>query len=347
MKKNKILAAVISVVMVLSITTITVNAETINIDELYKNAYNATEQALKLKNQDSVNLARKEIKKLPVNLNWAIGEFSKKLDTIQHPILVNIITSIKIAEKTMSQESINIAKASIPAELTPVFKNSYSSAVDVIQQKIQANAVNLLKKAEREKTKYSVDKAFNAINDIKKATSPAIVNWTKDLETRVKAIKISNGIKEGTYKVGVDIASGEYIVISEGMAYLEVSYDSTGKSESIIFNENITPNSNSYITLKSGEYFKFTNGEIYPISEGPSIIPPDGLYKDGMYKVGQDIPAGEYKITLNSTMGYYEILKNSSHDVDSIIEENILQSDTYLTLKEGQYIKIIGLKIQK
>lgn len=188
MKRNRILLIVTGVIMALSITTNTVKAETISVDTLYKNAYNATEQALKTKSQASVNVARTEIKKLPKKLDWAIGEFSKKVDTVQHPILVNIVSSIEFAEIIMSQEYINIAKESIPAELNPAFKNSYSSAVDVIQQKLQTNALNLVKKAEQENTRDSIDKANYAIRDLKKATSKAILDWTKVLETRIKAI---------------------------------------------------------------------------------------------------------------------------------------------------------------
>ncbi|WP_322392465.1 hypothetical protein, partial [Clostridium perfringens] len=119
-----------------------------------------------------------------------IGEFSKKVDTIQHPILANIVSSIKIAEETMTQESINIAKASIPAELTPVFKNSYSSAVDKIQQKLQVKALDLVKKAEIEKTQVAVDNALVVVNDLKKSTTPGLVNWANVLLGRINAITV-------------------------------------------------------------------------------------------------------------------------------------------------------------
>src|SRR3712207_6810018 len=65
-----------------------------NIDQLYKDAYNATEKCLKLGTQESIKEAREAIGKLPKSLNWAIGEFSKQVDTKQHPIFVEIIKSI-------------------------------------------------------------------------------------------------------------------------------------------------------------------------------------------------------------------------------------------------------------
>lgn len=87
---------------------------------------------------------------------------------------------------------------------------------------------------------------------------------------------------------------------------------------------------------------------MYPVAEAPSVIPEDGLYKDGMYKVGEDIPAGEYKITLISNfMGYYEVTADSRHDLYSIITNENVQGDTYLTIQDGQYIKLSGVQIQK
>ncbi|MFC5466925.1 hypothetical protein [Lederbergia graminis] len=156
-------------------------------------------------------------------------------------------------------------------------------------------------------------------------------------------------IDQGTYKVGTDIAAGEYLVFAQGMAYIENASDSTGNLDSIIFNDNLMNDAHSYVTLKDGEYFKLTSGYMYPVDKAPSVQPDDGLYKDGMYKVGTDIPAGEYKVKLdNSTdMGYLEVSTNSRHDLSSIVTNEIVQADMYITVKDGQYIKLQGVSIQK
>lgn len=166
-------------------------------------------------------------------------------------------------------------------------------------------------------------------------------------QAEAKAAKEAKKIKAGTYKIGKDIPAGEYLVISNSMAYIECTKDSTGALESIVFNDNLTSKSNSYITLNDGEYFKLTGGEMYPIAEAPSIIPSDGLYKDGMYKVGQDIPAGEYKVKLTGPTGYIEVNTDSRHQLDSIVTNESVQADTYITVQDGQYLKTIGVQIQK
>lgn len=157
-------------------------------------------------------------------------------------------------------------------------------------------------------------------------------------------------IKSGTYKIGTDIPAGEYLVFSNGMAYIEGSKDSTGTLESIIFNDNLMNNAHAYVTLNDGIYFKLQDAIMYPVDKAPSIVPENGLYMDGMYKVGKDIPAGEYKVILEDNimgMGYYEVSKSSSHQLGDIITNENVQADTYLTVSEGQYLKLQDVSIQK
>ena len=183
-------------------------------------------------------------------------------------------------------------------------------------------------------TNQTADKTENAKSDEK---------TTEKKETK----KEDGKIKSGTYKVGTDIPAGEYVVFAKGYTYIESSKDSSGALESIIFNDNLSANSNSYVTLNEGEYFKFQDAEMYPVDKAPSVTPEDGVYKDGMYKVGQDIPAGEYKIALgkDSELGYYEVSKSSSHQLDDIITNENVQADTYLTVSDGQYVKLQGVTI--
>ncbi|MBZ9691651.1 hypothetical protein [Clostridium sp. M14] len=168
----------------------------------------------------------------------------------------------------------------------------------------------------------------------------------------VKEEKKSNKIKSGTYKIGSDIPAGEYLVISKSAAYIQCASDSTGTLESIIFNDNLASKGcTSYVTLNDGEYFKLTGGEMYPVAEAPSLIPSDGIYQEGMYKVGQDIPAGEYKVILNENsstgMGYIEVSTNSRHTLNDIVTNDNIEADTYITVSDGQYLKLQNVHIQK
>ncbi|MEG1256376.1 hypothetical protein [Clostridium sp.] len=164
------------------------------------------------------------------------------------------------------------------------------------------------------------------------------------VETPKEEVKDTK-IKAGTYKVGTELDAGEYLFIAKGMGYIQCSTDTTGALESILYNDNVK--GHSYITVNEGEYIKVQGGEMYPVAEAPSVVPADGLYKAGMYKVGQDIPAGEYKVALKDTMGYIEVATDSRHQLESIVTNENIQADSYITVSEGQYLKIQGVEIQK
>ena len=66
-------------------------------------------------------------------------------------------------------------------------------------------------------------------------------------------------------------------------------------------------------------------------------------YKEGMYKVGSDIPAGEYILFAdNSGNGYYE--RNEDSAGDSIIDNDNFSTFTYVNFKEGEYAKIANAR---
>lgn len=157
------------------------------------------------------------------------------------------------------------------------------------------------------------------------------------------------GIKEGTYKIGTDLEAGEYLIISNSlMGYVEVTKDSTGALESIIYNANLTQNGHMYATVADGEYLKVTGSTIYKVNEAPSVVPKDGVYKNGQYKVGVDIPAGEYKYVLDSALGlgYVEVSKSSRHNLLEIVTNDNPQADGYITVTDGQYLTLQDVYIE-
>jgi len=154
------------------------------------------------------------------------------------------------------------------------------------------------------------------------------------------------GIKSGMYKAGEDIPAGEYKLYSTGsltgLSYFEIAKDSSGTFESIIANDNFY--SVTYVTVKEGQYFKFTDSYAVPVQEAEASGPEDGKYPSGMYKVGFDIPAGEYQVFPEEDSaigyGYYEITSASTHSLNDIIANDNFEDPRYITLKEGQYIKL-------
>ncbi|HYF75008.1 MAG TPA: hypothetical protein VD757_00360, partial [Candidatus Nitrosocosmicus sp.] len=153
-------------------------------------------------------------------------------------------------------------------------------------------------------------------------------------------------IKEGMYKVGNDVAAGEYLIASNGsMAYFQVTSDSSGTLESIITNDNF--GTFRYIKVKDGQYIEMKNAEMVPIEKAPVLQPVDGKYIPGMYKVGRDIEPGEYKVIPDGNgMSYVEVSSDCKGEFMDIVSNDNFDSEQYVTIKEGQYIKMNGCYIQ-
>ena len=158
-----------------------------NLDLIYKYAYETTMMSLRERSQDSINLARVAISRLPKELDWAKGEFSKQVDTVQHPILVKIVNAISKAQKEKNQTSINEARKAIPYNLTEDWKNSYSSAIDKVQQEIIDKASELLDKCKNSLTEKGYKELKDIIEDIKKVeNNDTVKTWVESFEKTVE-----------------------------------------------------------------------------------------------------------------------------------------------------------------
>lgn len=149
------------------------------------------------------------------------------------------------------------------------------------------------------------------------------------------------------YKVGSDMPEGEYVLIGSGsMAYFAIDKDSTGDFDSIVANDIFYKR--SIVTIKDGQYLEFTDCTAYAFNDAPKAKLTDGLLPDGMYKVGIDLPAGEYKVIPDGDTPYIEVSTDSTHMMDSIVFNDILQGERYITVTNGQYVKLSNaqLKIQ-
>ncbi|WP_195199265.1 hypothetical protein [Faecalispora jeddahensis] len=162
----------------------------------------------------------------------------------------------------------------------------------------------------------------------------------------VAVIPADASYASGMYKVGTDIPAGEYVLVQTDSlsSYFQVSSSSDGKFESIITNDNF--NGRSIVTVSDGQYLNVTRAKIYSIDKAPALDKSSGYLTDGMYRVGIDIPAGEYKIfPTDSISGYYELASNSSHQFASIIGNGTISNEQYLTIENGQYLKLSRAKI--
>lgn len=202
MSKNlqKTLAGALATMSVMSIAT-PVMATTVDIDALYKNAYDAMRKAQETEKQTDINAAMQLIRELrhigderkDENLINAACTWSSLVDEVQHPKLVKIVTAITKAQESGRQADINEAFATIEPELPAVWRSSYTSAIDLVQQKLQDELVKAVEKAEADKTEESIKDARELVNEVLTANNEAIVEWAKIFEA-----KLDNIVGDGT-----------------------------------------------------------------------------------------------------------------------------------------------------
>ncbi|HBG8372431.1 TPA: cell wall-binding protein Cwp28 [Clostridioides difficile] len=168
-----------------------------------------------------------------------------------------------------------------------------------------------------------------------------ITNGIGDINTGVvKNVKpTTKTIKDGMYKVGKDISAGEYLITSNSgsyASYYEVTSDSTGNADSILSNDIFS--GIRYITLKNGQYIKIEDSTMTLAKYAKAQKAKNGKFGNGMYKIGLEIPAGEYIIMSNSSDAYYEVRNDSLGNAEGIVTNDTFSGRRYITVEEGQYL---------
>lgn len=150
----------------------------------------------------------------------------------------------------------------------------------------------------------------------------------------------SDWIKSGMYKVGTDIEAGEYVVVSDSIScYIEVAKDSSGTIDSIVTNDNIS--THTYVSLSDGQYFTVKGGKFIPEEKMDAFEVENGQLGEGKYKVGKDIPAGEYKVKATGSC-YIEVSTGSKGVLNEIVTNDNIESgaEKYITISDGQYVTV-------
>lgn len=86
-----------------------------------------------------------------------------------------------------------------------------------------------------------------------------------------------------------------------------------------------------------------TSGETYNESVDQSNSKYQDIYKAATYKIGKDMPAGEYVLFADSSdVNYFQISTDSSGSIASISANGVFKTNTIVTVSIGQYFNFIG-----
>ena len=161
----------------------------------------------------------------------------------------------------------------------------------------------------------------------------------------VKSILIPDYYSAGTYQVGTDIPEGEYLIVGTGT--LMVGSDRNGsldwESPTNIVDVMYSIDS-IYVTVTAGQYITFEEGKAYHIDNAPLVSKPNGNLAANMYKVGRDIPAGEYVLYADTSQyyGLVEVDNDSKQLIEGVVSWNLIYGRAYITVEEGQYLIFEG-----
>ena len=172
-------------------------------------------------------------------------------------------------------------------------------------------------------------------------TNPAISTPPTNIPNNTSPADTTKWYPENDYRVGTDIPAGDYCAVqtTEKFYGYYCIYKDTSKTD-IIDNDNFS--NQAFFRVSTGQYLKLSGCKIAPASKVTlsNISTADGFYREGEYRVGIDIPAGEYQFTNTEQKygGYYCVYSDMTKD--DIVDNENFKNTTYYKVKNGQILNV-------
>lgn len=156
-------------------------------------------------------------------------------------------------------------------------------------------------------------------------SSPAVTDWNDIIDIQIF-----------TQDTSVTVENGQYLLLAECIlaeeAAEQVSRESSGSSYDASRETRAAQSSSRVVTAG-------VTGRLSGITSTPSTV-----YPEGIYEVGENIPAGEYVLLANSDwIINYEIRSNADFSsYDDVIDYCSFSYNAIIRLEEGQFLKLSG-----
>lgn len=157
---------------------------------------------------------------------------------------------------------------------------------------------------------------------------------------------------ENVYTVGTDIDAGTYWLTGSdtNLSYFYILQPTENKSTSY----NVVHSNNYFghnlMNFEDGDVVVFVNqGTMFPIEKLTEKFTTP--YKSGVYRVGTDIPAGNYRVNIGEADSYsaYYIMSDLNYNSDSYEDSDYFTMQNpgtkaaEITLEDGQYIELYNM----
>ena len=140
----------------------------------------------------------------------------------------------------------------------------------------------------------------------------------------------------GTYRVGKDIPAGEYCLY----ALNEYATVSISENDEIDYGRIAFFTTHQFVTVTDGEYLIVEDAE-FTLADyiTPFCAQPDGSYTEGGYRIGIDMPAGEYYIT-SEDIGTAHIASSGNLTYEDTVYSIGVGTFIYITVRDGDYLSL-------
>ncbi len=190
------------------------------------------------------------------------------------------------------------------------------------------------------------ESTFEESTDAPAVQAPPVTNKqpVKVTEPKVETNKKIDSYSwntDGTYKCGNGdgyLVPGEYYIVKTGSSCTVSLTNGKGSGISRAI-ENDT-----LVTLKTDYTVTIKGGKIIHVSKASPSANSNGVYVTGIYKVGRDIPAGEYVARKNSSAPYaagITFRKSTDYFSGESLDMRTVDTPTYITLEAGEYVEIV------
>ena len=133
----------------------------------------------------------------------------------------------------------------------------------------------------------------------------------------------------GVYQVGNDLSAGDYLLSQP--THFQIAFESSFEPHVLIADKDT--DGRTYVTLEGDDWFHFNNGQLYPQGTAPEA--GDLPLAAGMYKAGQDLPAGEYVLLAEDSN--LDLTVDARH-LEPSLSATVIFNRAYVILADGQFI---------
>lgn len=153
---------------------------------------------------------------------------------------------------------------------------------------------------------------------------------------------------DGIFRCGTDFEAGEYYILP--LYGAGAQYDVSDSPNDFTWSKVRLIRK---VVVQEGQYVKVDHDAIMVLSDE---VDTSDWNKYGVFLVGRDLPAGDYKIEtisnsyesdLASVFGISGAYQINDGDVDGDLLESdrLVESQSYITLEDGQYIVIVNARL--